>query len=67
MTARDALTALLQGNGYELTQVGNVLIVVEQGTVTKVAAAAPQEKIIRKTFTIPYTGVEPVIDRGRRP
>lgn len=61
VTTCDALAALLQGNGYELAQVGNVMIVVKQGTVTKVAAAAPQEKIIRKTFTIPFTGVEPVI------
>jgi len=60
VTARDALTAILQGNGYELTPVGNVLIVVREGTVKKPVETAPPERIVRKTFTIPYTGLEPV-------
>lgn len=60
VSARTALDAFLRANGYDCVQTDGVLVVIKQGTPQSgaPAAAGVPQKIMRKTFRLPYTGTE---------
>ena len=57
VTVKDALSAILQSNGYEIAQAGSVLVVSPLAKKGE-RVVQPQAKIVRKTFRLPYTGME---------
>ncbi len=58
VTVRQALEGFLRSNGYTYVARGGLLIVVKESEASKFEKGAVAQKIVRKTFDIPYTGTE---------
>jgi len=58
VTVRNALKSLLSANGYGMIEQDNVLVVVSLERQADLEAPLVQYEVIRKTFRIPYTGLE---------
>jgi len=58
VTARDALSAFLQANGYDFVERNNVLVVVKAVKMPEPEKVVTARKLVRRTFRLPFSGKE---------